>query len=784
MAPRPTVEEEASSAAPQTSAAPQLYDAQAGSFSAPVSGDAAPQAYETAYVPEAAPPAEPAEPGVVPQAYEAKKEAYEQPRLVEGAAPIPPAGDPDTDEDFNWDTDEELDQAGIQVEPKTRAKRGRRAYELLQRTPRFVRMLVYLLAGGVISVVPLIVVRAGFDANSHCFQGDCNVPGSRPACNLGPCSHVEAWSVWITIIWVAGVATFLVLGWVPPAMLKIADMFGHVPELYRDIVRIVSNCLPYVQLTLCVVWAWISLGGTLAIKWSNVNRTPYWTTVIHIVTSLFATCIVVLAEKVLLSVITMHFHKTAMRDRLEKNRFAFAVLAKLQQSRSRGVSSGLASRAAAGARGAYASGKSAVTGGARAMTGGMQTLTRRGKQSTPGTPADGAVTPKTPGAEPRAVRRNAFASQLQSALTTAAKRTQLSDINMPQSSIAARRLARDLFMHLSTNGRTVLPSDFMTFFATEREAYEAFSIFDADHNGDISRSEMRQALERIFDERKYLDQSTQDMRSAFRNLDFVLLFLVLIIVVFIWLAIFTGDQTVSNLVPLSTIVVGFSFVFGNTAKNIFESMIFIFSTHPYDVGDLVCVDDTWMFVVEFGMISTVFRTVFNEIVVIPNATLASEKSIFNSRRSGPQWETMTVMTSFQTPLHKIDAFRAKLQEFVKENDREWGGGLELLYDSIRNMNCLSLVIAVEHKGNWQDWGTRWTRRTRFMRRIKEAAEELGLSYEPPLQPIAFVPHDSAMFGRQPHSAPHPASKHTAAMQPQNGLLSASQIPPATLYYDA
>ena len=245
-----------------------------------------------------------------------------------------------------------------------------------------------------------------------------------------------------------------------------------------------------------------------------------------------------------------------------------------------------------------------------------------------------------------------------------------------------------------------------------------------------------------------------------------------------------SDQTVSNLVPLSTIVVGFSFVFGNTAKNIFESMIFIFSTHPYDVGDLVCVDDTWMFVVEFGMISTVFRTVFNEIVVIPNATLASEKSIFNSRRSGPQWETMTVMTSFQTPLHKIDAFRAKLQEFVKENDREWGGGLELLYDSIRNMNCLSLVIAVEHKGNWQDWGTRWTRRTRFMRRIKEAAEELGLSYEPPLQPIAFVPHDSAMFGRQPHSAPHPASKHTAAMQPQNGLLSASQIPPATLYYDA
>ena len=278
-----------------------------------------------------------------------------------------------------------------------------------------------------------------------------------------------------------------------------------------------------------------------------------------------------------------------------------------------------------------------------------------------------------------------------------------------------------------------------------------------------------------------LNNSIQDMRSAFRNLDMVLLFIALIIIIFIWLVIFTGEQTISNLLPLSTIIVGFSFVFGNSAKNIFESMIFIFSTHPYDVGDLVCINDTWMYVTAFGMISTEFITVWNQVTITPNAVLA-QSTIFNARRSASQYDIVNV--GFDTPVSKLDEFREKLTEFCAQNDKDWGGGLFLLYDSVRNMNCISLIIAVEHKGNWQDWGTRWTRRTRFMRRIKEAAEELGLSYEPPLQPIAFVPHDSAMFGRQPHSAPHPASKHTAAMQPQNGLLSASQIPPATLYYDA
>jgi hypothetical protein len=53
--------------------------------------------------------------------------------------------------------------------------------------------------------------------------------------------------------------------------------------------------------------------------------------------------------------------------------------------------------------------------------------------------------------------------------------------------------------------------------------------------------------------------------------------------------IFNRASTVQSLVPLSTLIVGVSFIFANSAKTLFESLIFIFSTHPYDVGDLVLV---------------------------------------------------------------------------------------------------------------------------------------------------------------------------------------------------
>lgn len=83
-------------------------------------------------------------------------------------------------------------------------------------------------------------------------------------------------------------------------------------------------------------------------------------------------------------------------------------------------------------------------------------------------------------------------------------------------------------------------------------------------------------------------------------------------IVFVCLLIFNRNDTIASLVPLATIVLGFSFIFGHSAQTLFESvrevfsatllptlpltsdvtqLIFIFSTHVFDVGDLVMIDD-------------------------------------------------------------------------------------------------------------------------------------------------------------------------------------------------
>lgn len=382
----------------------------------------------------------------------------------------------------------------------------------------------------------------------------------------------------------------------------------------------------YIKLVLCVAWAWISLGGVLAIVFKGATPRPdYFRWIFFTIQALFGTSIILLVEKLALQLVAINFHKEAMKDRLEVNQRALKALDKLHESKYMAEKARDGRRTPNGWRNHFGlgGGSKPPSPGPNAMGGHGSKPSRDGlggyfstenggnspeveKRSHNGhgyhQSASGMALPDDANnhASRKAARKANFATQLSDALAMATmKDSKIYKGRALGSQQSARKLAKKLFTNLSIthpHRQTLLAEDFIPYFKSTAEANEAFKLFDADGNGDISKSEMREAVQRIYRERRSLSTSMKDMSSAIQKLDNVLMGLGLIIVVFIWLLIFNRDSTVANIVPLSTFVVGFSFVFGNSAKNIFESMIFIFATHPYDVGDLVCIDDTWMFV--------------------------------------------------------------------------------------------------------------------------------------------------------------------------------------------
>lgn len=83
---------------------------------------------------------------------------------------------------------------------------------------------------------------------------------------------------------------------------------------------------------------------------------------------------------------------------------------------------------------------------------------------------------------------------------------------------------------------------------------------------------MREAVQRIYRERKALIASLKDADSVVAKLDAVLLAVALVGIIFVCLLIFNRNDTLASLVPLATIILGFSFIFGHSAQTLFESV--------------------------------------------------------------------------------------------------------------------------------------------------------------------------------------------------------------------
>jgi len=73
-----------------------------------------------------------------------------------------------------------------------------------------------------------------------------------------------------------------------------------------------------------------------------------------------------------------------------------------------------------------------------------------------------------------------------------------------------------------------------------------------------------------------------------------------IVIVVIWLVLLEIASS-KVLLFVSSQVVLLAFIFGNTVKTVFESIIFLFIVHPYDVGDRCEIDSVQVCACAFAM---------------------------------------------------------------------------------------------------------------------------------------------------------------------------------------
>lgn len=645
----------------------------------------------------------------------------------------------DSEDDFDWDAEDDARSQRNMSDVPVNVKRGRAMWRAFLKLSRPLRTLIIAVLGTGVLITPLILFEVHFK----------NTPGRVQA---------RVWSLWLAITWAATCITYLAVDLAPMLVLGVFRLFSHSFERLQITVELISAVLGWLKLTLDVSWSWIALSLIRA-----VYKPPqsYWPVLNRVMEALFSASLLLLAEKIFLRYVAINFHRKALADRIAENQIGLRALDRLSnatpnvssrknpygQSWKKGHrSSGLNSASlpfGAGASQASSSNPSPI--GEKPED--MQYELEKMKEIS-----------KTP------LRKEAQKQKKRPMAAVIVDNLIKNQDRKGDTLYSASKLARKLFSTLSNvypPRQHLLVEDFYPYFKSTSDAQAAFAIFDKDGNGDISRKEMREAVRRIYRERRALTASLKDVGSAVAKLDAVLVACVLVVFIFIALLIFNRSDTIASLVPLATIILGFSFIFGHSAQTLFESLIFIFSTHVFDVGDLVMIDDTPMEVREFGLFSTTFKRVDGQEVVAPNALLASSKLVHNLRRSGSMWEYTDLVVSYDTSLETLEILRRRLEDYIMDDQRrrEWSN-INLNIDTMTFQNAITLKIGLEHRPNWQDWGGRWGRRNLFMRFLKTTCEELDLRYVKPIQPILMPnpPYPPGWNGGSPRSPYMPSPR--------------------------
>ncbi|XP_015571684.2 mechanosensitive ion channel protein 10 [Ricinus communis] len=291
----------------------------------------------------------------------------------------------------------------------------------------------------------------------------------------------------------------------------------------------------------------------------------------------------------------------------------------------------------------------------------------------------------------------------------------------------AKAAAYKIFKNVAKPGSKYIDEEDLLRFMKKEEVDNVIPLFEgATETRKIKRSTLKNWLVNVYNERKALAHSLNDTKTAIEELNRLGSGVVVVVVIIVWLLIM-GFLTTKVLVFISSQFLLVAFMFGNTAKTVFEAMIFVFVMHPFDVGDRCVIDGVQMVVEEMNILTTIFLRYDNEKIFYPNSILAT-KPISNFYRSPEMSDAVEFAVDVSTSIETIGLLKAKIKAYLESKPQHWRPGHSVQVKEIEDVNKMKMALYVNHTINFQNAADRGNRRSDLVLEMKKYFEELGIRY--------------------------------------------------------
>lgn len=270
-------------------------------------------------------------------------------------------------------------------------------------------------------------------------------------------------------------------------------------------------------------------------------------------------------------------------------------------------------------------------------------------------------------------------------------------------------------------------------------AKKAFELFDRDENKKIDLAEVKYTLKQIAQQRTDIANSiinSEDIASILKNLLEVLFWLVTLLS----LAQIYGASLQRFVIPFGTFLIAFAFIFGNSLKNAWESALFVFGTHAFDVGDRIALDKYGELIVKkINLTSTEFFSPDGRLYLIPNNDLYGW-TILQHRRS-PFFAVRTVFEiGFHTSQEQLLELERRVKEWVSNPENgDWDlDSWKFYVKEIESLNKMKLLISIRAKDiNWQNADIHHYLQSDLLLATAEACKQLNITYHLPSLDISL-----------------------------------------------
>lgn len=257
-------------------------------------------------------------------------------------------------------------------------------------------------------------------------------------------------------------------------------------------------------------------------------------------------------------------------------------------------------------------------------------------------------------------------------------------------------------------------------------AVELFEFLDFNKSGDISLTELKEAMHEAYEEKRMLLKSIKANEKVIDRID---TFFVTVIIIFkiscllpkmdINILTFLGYIGGSALLLRSTL--------NHFLEQLFGAVMHFLVAHPYDVGDKIQMNDKNYRIKDMGFWKTTLISSDGKVSYVPNHTLFGVH-FGNYRRSDRMETNIQMVMHIDTSKEDIKMYCAAVNEFIKENGRYLDEEIVIKEVEIANSEAMSIVFGVMHKFNFNNDDNFLFRCELIFKNMARIAKEQNLKY--------------------------------------------------------